>query len=230
MCLDIDLSTVVPGLYFGTHRSPVKQINDAIETASKLEQSEMPELDGIKGYEAQIAGVTDQDSGQRLKSMMVRKLKSRSKKENSQKRVAVVQAIEHENGRKLRFVNGGGTGSLDSTGKELVVTEMTAVSGFYNPHLFDKYADFQLELATGFAMEIIRIPNEYIYTCSGDAYIVFGTAGKDRLLVIYLPKEASLIPKEGVGEVQTPIEYKGLMKMSRGDAIFMRHTKTGELC
>src|SRR5699024_959126 len=114
------------------------------------------------------------------KSMVIRRLKSHSKKEVSKRRADIVHAVEQEIGRKLRFVNGGGTGSLDSTGKEAVVTEMTAGSGFYNPHLFDKYANFQLEPAAGFAIEITRIPTKEIFTCAGGGYIASGAAGEDR--------------------------------------------------
>src|SRR5699024_8671380 len=120
----------IPGLYFGTYRSPVRNIGEAVKIAKRIEKSRLLELDGIMGYEAQIAGVTDQDPKQRLKSMVIRRLKSHSKKEVSKRRADIVHAVEKEIGRKLRFGKGGGTGSLDSTGKEAVVTEMTAGSGF----------------------------------------------------------------------------------------------------
>jgi len=230
VCLDIDLSTTIPGLYFGTYRSPVRNIGEAVKIAKRIEKSRLLELDGIMGYEAQIAGVTDQDPKQRLKSMVIRRLKSHSKKEVSKRRADIVHAVEQEIGRKLRFVNGGGTGSLDSTGKEAVVTEMTAGSGFYNPHLFDKYANFQLEPAAGFAIEITRIPTKEIFTCAGGGYIASGAAGEDRLPEVYLPHDAQLTTQEGAGEVQTPIEYKGKLDLKHGDPIFMRHSKAGELC
>src|SRR5699024_11986088 len=122
------------------------------------------------------------------------------------------------------------TGSLDSTGKEAVVTEMTAGSGFYNPHLFDKYANFQLEPAAGFAIEITRIPTKEIFTCAGGGYIASVAAGEDRLPEVYLPHDAQLTTQDGVVEVQTPIEYIGRLDLKHEDAIFMRHSNVDEVC
>src|SRR5699024_12732615 len=118
-----------------------------------------------------MASVTDQDPKQRLKTMVIRRLKRHSKKEVSKRRAGIVHAVEQEIGRQLRFVNGGGIGRLDSTGKEAVVTEMTAGSGFDNPHLFDKYANFKLERAAGLAIEITRITTKEIFTRAGGGYI-----------------------------------------------------------
>ncbi len=43
----------------------------------------------------------------------------------------------------LEFVNGGGTGSLESTAAEAAVTELGAGSGLYAPALFDAYRGFR---------------------------------------------------------------------------------------
>ena len=57
------------------------------------------------------------------------------------RRGAVVRALA-AHGHSLRFVNGGGTGSLESTAADAVVTELAAGSGLYGPLLFDGYATF----------------------------------------------------------------------------------------
>src|SRR5699024_10120913 len=101
---------------------------------------------------------------------------------------------------------------------------------FYNPHLFDKYANFQLEPAAGFAIEITRIPTKEIFTCAGGGYIASGAAGADRLPEVYLPHDAQLTTPEVGGEVQTRIEYKGKLDLRHGEPIFMRHSTGGELC
>ena len=59
---------------------------------------------------------------------------------------------------ELEIVNGGGTGSLELTGAEEAVTEVTAGSGFYAPALFDHYSRFTLTPAAGFALPIVRKP------------------------------------------------------------------------
>ena len=50
------------------------------------------------------------------------------------------------------FVNGGGTGSMESTCREDAVTEITVGSGFYNSHLFDYYTNFRMKPAAAFAI------------------------------------------------------------------------------
>ena len=43
-----------------------------------------------------------------------------------------------------------------------------------------------------------------------------------------MPKGIKLEENEGVGEVQTPMNYKG--QLTLGDPVFFRHAKAGELC
>lgn len=186
-------------------------------------------LDGLMGYEAQIAGVGDNVAGQAVKSMLVRQLKRYSLREVVARRTALVELIASY-GQPLRFVNGGGTGSLHTTRREPAVTEITVGSGFYSPTLFDSYRDFRYQPAAGFAIEIVRRPSTSLYTCLGGGYIASGGTGPEKQPRPYLPTGASLDPIEGAGEVQTPIRYKGPIQLTLGNPIFMRHAKAGELC
>jgi D-serine deaminase-like pyridoxal phosphate-dependent protein len=229
VCLDIDMSSDVLGLHFGVWRSPLRSLDATISIARRILASDHLFLDGVMGYEAQIAGVGDRYPHQFLKNTVIRLLKRHSAKEVANRRATLVHAIR-ELGISLRFVNGGGTGSLHLTGKEDVVTELTAGSGFFSPGLFDYFQDFRLHPAAGFALEIIRKPAPHIYTCAGGGYTASGSAGNDRLPKLYLPPEALLFPNEGAGEVQTPIRYLGMEKLELGDPIFFRHAKSGELC
>lgn len=229
VCIDIDLSSQLYGIHFGVYRSPIRTVKQAKQIVTNILQSERITLDGIMGYEAQIAGVTDADPKQRVKGLMVRNMKRTSAKEVVKKRKQIMKMMDKA-GVSLRFVNGGGTGSLHRTAKEKVVTEVTVGSGFFNSHLFDKYKDFQYEAAAGFAVEITRIPQKHLYTCFGGGYVASGSVGEDKLPEVYLPKGASLIKNEGVGEVQTPVKYTGSIPLTHGDPIFFRHSKAGELC
>ncbi len=186
-------------------------------------------LDGLMGYEAQIAGVGDNVAGQALRSMLVRQLKRYSLRDVIARRTALVELIASY-GQPLRFVNGGGTGSMRTTCIEPAVTEITVGSGFYAPTLFDSYRDFQYQPAAGFAIEIVRRPHASLYTCLGGGYIASGGTGPEKQPRPYLPPGASLDPIEGAGEVQTPVKYKGNTSLTLGDPIFMRHGKAGELC
>ncbi len=83
--------------------------------------------------------------------------------------------------------------------------------------------------SAGYAIEITRIPGPNIYTCHGGGYVASGT-GPDKLPRPYLPAGARLTPREGAGEVQTPVRYDGPERLSIGDPIFMRYSKAGEMC
>jgi len=229
VCLDLDLSTDFPMLHFGVWRSSTTNPQAALRIYEQVKNSRNLRLDGLMGYEAQIAGVGDQIPAQRLKNNLINYLKTRSIAQLRERRAETVKLLE-ANGAQLRFVNGGGTGSLESTREEVCVSEVTVGSGFYSPTLFDHYRQFQHQPAAGFALEIVRRPTPSIYTCSGGGYIASGAAGPEKLPQPYLPVGAKLIPLEGAGEVQTPIQYFGSEKLALGDPIFLRHAKAGELC
>lgn len=229
LCLDIDMSSQFPGLHFGVWRSPVGSAEQARPVIERIMASQHVWLDGIMGYEAQIAGVGDQVAGKALKNALVQRLKRRSVREVAMRRAALVELVR-EYGPELRFVNGGGTGSMATTRVEPGITEITVGSGFYSPTLFDSYRDFRYQPAAGYTIEIVRRPRASIYTCLGGGYIASGAAGPDKLPRPYLPGGARLIPLEGAGEVQTPIKYIGPVQLALGDPIFMRHAKAGELC
>lgn len=229
VCLDIDLSTDFPGLHFGVWRSSIFSPRDALLVYREIERCPHLRLDGIMGYEAQIAGVGDRLPGQRLKSALVEYLKQKSIERLAKRRAETVKLLA-AHGAKLRFVNGGGTGSLESTRQEPDVTEVTVGSGFFSPALFDQYRRFKHLPAAGFAVEIVRRPKPEIYTCSGGGYIGSGATGPDKQPRPYLPEGAKLTGLEGAGEVQTPVYYRGAIRLSLGDPILMRHSKAGELC
>lgn len=229
LCLEIDMSMDLPGLHFGVWRSPVRTPEQARPVIERIMASSHVWLDGLMGYEAQIAGVGDNFPGHMAKNAVVQGLKRRSIREVAERRAACVDLVGTY-GLALRFVNGGGTGSLATTGRESKVTEITVGSGFYAPALFDNYRDFRYQPAAGFAIEIVRHPLPSIYTCLGGGYIASGSVGPEKLPQPYLPQGARLDALEGAGEVQTPIRYEGSVALKLGDPVFMRHSKAGELC
>ncbi|MDB0600900.1 hypothetical protein PL373_07040 [Tenacibaculum maritimum] len=181
------------------------------------------------GYEAQIAGLGDNVKGDTIKNLMIKILKNCSISKIRKRRTAAINLIK-KNGFDLRFINGGGTGSIKETLEEKEITEVTIGSGFYNPHLFDNYRDFQLNPSAGFAIQIVRNPKENYYTCHGGGYIASGSIDKLKAPKIDLLEGARFVANEGCGEVQTPIVYKGKEHLKIGDPVFLRHAKAGELC
>lgn len=229
LCLDTDMALRLPGLHFGAWRSPLRAPEQARPVIERIVGSERVWLDGVMGYEAQIAGVGDHYPGQPLKNSLVGWLKQRSASEVARRRAALIDQARSL-GVELRFVNGGGTGSMRTTGAESAVTEITVGSGFYSPGLFDNYRDFRYLPAAGFAIEIVRQASPTIFTCLGGGYVASGAPGPDRLPKPYLPAGARLDTLEGAGEVQTPIHYAGPESLDLGYPILLRHAKAGELC
>jgi D-serine deaminase-like pyridoxal phosphate-dependent protein len=229
VCLDIDMSANYPGLHFGIWRSPVTSWAQARPIVERIMQSKWVRLDGVMGYEAQIAGVGDHVSGQWLKNAFIRQLKRRSVKEVAKRREEVLQGI-HVLGGELRFVNAGGTGSMGSSRLERGVTEITVGSGFYSSALFDHYAGFRYLPAAGYAVEVVRKPRSDMVTCLGGGYTASGAVGAEKAPQPYLPEGLTLLPLEGAGEVQTPVRCPSGLALELGDPIFFRHAKAGELC
>lgn len=229
LCIDVDMSVQYPGLHFGVWRSPVHSWEGMYPIVEQIIRSPWLHLDGIMGYEAQVAGVGDNANGKHMKNTMVRWLKSRSIVEAAKRRKEAVERLAAMDLR-LRFVNAGGTGSLDSSREEAWVTEITAGSGFYAPGLFDHYASFRYKPAAAYAVEVVRIPKAGIVTCMGGGYTASGTADKDKLSKPYLPSGLKLFPLEGAGEVQTPLRLPAHVELGLGDPVFFRHAKAGELC
>jgi D-serine deaminase-like pyridoxal phosphate-dependent protein len=230
VAIDLDLSWDLPGLRFGVLRSPIDTADAAALLAARIETSPRLHLDGLVAYEAQIAGVAERAPGRtRIEQAVIVTLKQRSIRRVAQRRAAVVHAIERATGRSLRVVNAGGTGSLESSSRERVVTEVTAGSGLLSPGLFDHYDRFQHLPAAGFAVPVTRHPAPGVVTCLGGGYIASGAIGPDKEPVVWGPAGARLTQLEGAGEVQTPVLLPAGVELALGDPVLLRHAKAGEL-
>jgi D-serine deaminase-like pyridoxal phosphate-dependent protein len=229
LAIDLDMSSDFPGLHFGVFRSPIGGVDAALALATEIARHPSLRLDGLMGYESQIAGLMDEVPGRQLKNAAIRFLKRRSIPEVNERRRAAVAALAAA-GHALRFVNGGGTGSFESTRADTSVTELAAGSGLYVPTLFDHYRAFRGRPAAGFAVAVTRAPAPGIVTCAGGGYPASGPGGPDRLPRPWLPAGCALIPTEGAGEVQTPVRVPAGVSMAPGDPLLFRHAKAGELC
>ena len=229
VCIDLDVSDSYPGLHFGVWRSSIMQLDQLNDLLDKLSKMPQLRLEGLMGYEAQVAGVPDAAPGGGLKNSVISLLKKRSVNSVAKRRAAAVQLI-NDRGLELSFVNGGGTGSFESTRAETCVTEVTLGSGLYQSHLFDYYRNFELQAALFYALEIVRQPQPDIYTCYSGGYTASGSVGPLKAPKVYLPETGYLDKLEGAGEVQTPIRFRHLTEdLDLGDPILMRHAKAGEL-
>jgi D-serine deaminase-like pyridoxal phosphate-dependent protein len=221
VCLDVDASLDVGPVHFGMRRSPVHSPRQAARVARAIAQRPGFELRGIMLYEGQIAGVADT-------SRAVRVMKRRSADELSVRRGRVVAAVRAYG--DLRFVNGGGTGSLEVTGADAAVTELAAGSGLFGPTLFDRYDSFEPQPAAVFALPVVRKPRPAIATLYSGGYIASGPTGANRVPRPVYPRGLALMRAEGAGEVQTPVRGRPARALAVGDLVWMRHAKAGELC
>ncbi|MFE1950018.1 amino acid deaminase/aldolase [Streptomyces sp. NPDC059524] len=230
VCLDLDASLKSLGgrLHFGAHRSPLHTPAQARAFARAVRERPGLQLVGVMAYEAQIAGVGDDAPGSPLRRAGIRALQRASRRELSLRRAAVVAAVRGV--APLEFVNGGGTGSLESTAAERAVTELGAGSGLYAPTLFDTYRGFRPRPATFFVQSVVRRPSAGRVTVLGGGWPASGAAGRDRLPTPVWPRGLRLTPLEGAGEVQTPLIGPGAARIAVGDRVWFRHTKAGELC
>jgi D-serine deaminase-like pyridoxal phosphate-dependent protein len=224
--IELDVSLRLMGLHLGVRRSPVRDAATVVELARRVADTRGLTFAGIMGYEAQIAGLTDNGPFGAWQNPVKRALKRRSRPSVERSRNDVVAALREA---KLppTIVNGGGTGSVGWSSAEGALTEITVGSGFLVGHLFDYYADLKLDPALFFALQAVRRPAPGMVTCHLGGYVASGAVGPDRLPLPWLPKGCRLLPMEGAGEVQTPLEVP--VDVPLGAPVFFRPAKSGEL-
>lgn len=230
VCIDVDAGWWLARgkVRIGAKRSPVHEPSQAAALAREVESHDGFRLVGVMAYEAQIAGVGDKPRGKPLRGLAIRAMQARSARELAGRRAAVVRAIEGIT--PLEFVNGGGTGSIELTAGERVVTEVAAGSGLFGPALFSTYRAFDPRPAAFFALPVVRRPSTTVATVLGGGYLASGPADDSRLPEPYLPTGLKLDPQEGAGEVQTPLSGRAAGRLSVGDRVYLRHAKAGEMC
>lgn len=228
VCLELDASyeSKLFG-HLGTFRSPLFTPADARGFAEMVVARAGFTLVGMMAYEGQIAGTVDRPEGKPLTGAAVRWIQRQSARELAVRRAAVVAAVREV--AELEFVNGGGTGSLESTGAEAAVTEIGAGSGLFGPHLFDHYTRFTPAPAAAFALSVVRKPRPELATLLGGGWIASGPPGLDRVPIVAWPEGLKLVGREMAGEVQTPVTGANAAALRVGDRAWLRHTKAGEL-
>ena len=230
LCIEIDVAWRPLGdrRPVGVRRSPLFTVDKVVDMARAIAATAGVRFHGVMAYEAHIAGLTDDSPFHAWQNHARRAMKRLARPAVAKLRGEVVRALG-EAGLPATIVNGGGTGSLDSTARDASVSELTIGSGCLAPHLFDYYADLALEPAAWFALQVVRRPSNEIVTCLGGGYVASGGAGRDRLPLPALPEGATLLALEGAGEVQTPVRLPRGVTIALGDPMFFRHAKAGEL-
>ncbi|HEX4089223.1 MAG TPA: amino acid deaminase/aldolase [Trebonia sp.] len=231
VCLDLDMSwrplAHGPVVQIGTWRSPLRSPAEASLFAQTVLDRPGFSLVGVLGYEGQIAGLGDAPPGRPVRAALVQAMQARSSAELNERRTEVVRRIRAL--APLEFVNGGGTGSLESTSADKSVTELAAGSGLVGPTLFDAYQKFHPQPALLYALPVVRRPKDGVATLFSGGYVASGTGTPDRLPSPFRPAGLRLTKTEGAGEVQTPVLGPAADGLRIGDRVWMRHAKGGEL-
>ena len=233
VCVDLDLSwrplplPYGPVIQIGAWRSPLRTPADATVFTETILRRPGFSLVGLLGYEGQIAGLGDAPPGHPVRALVVRAMQARSVAELRERRGAAVRRIRGL--APLEFVNGGGTGSLESTAADESVTELAAGSGLVGAALFDGYRGFRPRPALTYALPVVRRPARGIATLYSGGYIASGPGTPDRLPRPFRPAGLRLTRVEGAGEVQTPVTGAAADSLRVGDRVWFRHAKGGEL-
>jgi D-serine deaminase-like pyridoxal phosphate-dependent protein len=229
VCLDLDASLRLWGgrLHIGTRRSPLHSVEQALDLARAILARPGLELVGAMAYEGQIAGVGDAPPGRPDRAAVIHRLQTISAAELATRRAEIVAALREV--ADLQFVNGGGTGSLETTSREAAVTEVAAGSGLFAPGIFDAYRSFQARPAAFFALSVTRRPSPGMVTVTGGGWVASGPPGRDRLPIPAYPAGLRYVTSEAAGEVQTPLAGSVADRLAIGDRVWFRHAKAGEL-
>jgi D-serine deaminase-like pyridoxal phosphate-dependent protein len=228
ICLEIDMSFETRALgHVGVWRSPVRSVGQARRFAEAAVKRPGFRLVGIMGYEAQIAGVGNRPRNNPARGIVLDWMQTRSVAELTDRRGAIVAAVRRV--APIEFVNGGGTGSLETTAADASVTEIAAGSGLLGGHLFDTYSRFRPAPAAAFALSVVRKPTPRMATLLGGGWIASGPPQRDRTPEIVWPQGLELQAREMAGEVQSPVSGGSAPDLRVGDRAWLRHTKSGEL-
>ncbi|MDN5605250.1 MAG: alanine racemase [Kocuria sp.] len=231
LCLEVDASlriwekVLADRVHLGARRSPVRTPEQALDIVRQISRRPHIALVGILSYEGQIAGQAN--AGKGLKAMVTRRMQGMSVDELKDRRTRVIAAVREE--QDLEFVNGGGTGSLETSTSEGTLTELGAGSGLLSPGLFDGYQQFHHRPAAFIATPVVRRPAPGWVTVFEGGWIASGPPGADRAPTIAWPEGLKYSPTEGPGEVQTPLRGPGAETLGLGDLVYFRHAKAGEL-
>ena len=234
LCLELDASwRPLAGratVHIGARRSPLHTPERAVAFARAILARPGFRLAGVMSYEAQIAGLGDAPPGRPVRAAALRLIQRFSAAELRERRGEAIRQIRALT--PLEFVNGGGTGSLETTAADPSVTEVAAGSGLMGPTLFDAYRRFSPHPALLYALPVVRRPggpHAKVATLFSGGYAASGPAGPDRLPAPYLPAGLKLSATEGAGEVQTPVLGAAAAGLRAGDRVWLRHAKAGEL-
>ena len=113
ICTDMALAPLGGAVFLGVRRSPLRTAGQVLAFAREMQRREGVVVHGLLAYEAQVAGLGDDNRLEPARNPVKRWIRSASARDAAARRAEMVEALRDD--FELAFVNGGGTGSLDST-------------------------------------------------------------------------------------------------------------------
>ncbi len=229
VAIDIDVSyaTMRGQVRIGPKRSPIRTPAQARKLAEEIASRPGLRLDGVLAYEGQVAGVGDAAQGHALRNLGIRRMQAASMAELRERRAAIVAAVSEVG--PLRFVNGGGTGSLELTTGRAPSPSSPRAPASTPPPSSTPTAASRSPPPPGSRCRSSAAPTPRSRPRSAAAALASGPAGADPPLP-WLPAGLHLDKLEGAGEVQTPLLGEAAVRLKVGNRVYMRHAKAGELC
>ena len=125
LVLDVDMSLrYLDGrLHLGVRRSPIRNLGDVLRMYETADQFKNIKLIGLMGYEAQLAGLGDQNPFNKIQMPVAKWIRKKTKTLVSELRGEIAEVLERR-GYEIELFNGGGTGSLNITSEEPWLTEI----------------------------------------------------------------------------------------------------------
>jgi D-serine deaminase-like pyridoxal phosphate-dependent protein len=226
VAVDVDAGLRVGPGHVGPRRSPLFAVEAVTALVDEVLARPGFQLAGVMTYEGQVAGVPDRVPGQAARSLAISRMKRASVAQLRRRRSELATALRER--CTVTLWNAGGTGSLESSAADPVVTEVTAGSGLLVPHLFDHYRCFTGRPAAFLGLPVVRRPDPGTVTLAGGGLIASGVTGRDRAPLPWAPPGLTLTALEGAGEVQTPVHGPAAGILGIGDLVWFRHAKAGE--
>ena len=225
VAIELDVSfrpNVRADVHLGPRRSPLRTPEAVLALARSIATRPSLKLAALMGYEAHIAGISDE-------SLAMRAFKRTAWPRVAELRAETVYALQRAS-LLPPIVNGGGSGSVTATLGDPSTTEGTIGSGLLCAHLFDHFTADRYEPALFIALETCRVPDRDHVTCRGGGYVASGPPALDRLPKPVLPEGLAYVVREAGGEVQTPLAVGRASHIPAvGDPVLFRPAKSGEI-
>ena len=157
IAIDVDAGLRLARQHVGPKRSPLGDADSVLRLAREITSRPGFALVGAMTYEGQVAGLQDAVPTARARSAVVRRVKALSIGQLAVRRREVAAALASV--AELELWNGGGSGSVEDTASDPVVTEVAAGSGLLVPTLFDHYRSFAPRPASYLGLPVTRKPS-----------------------------------------------------------------------